>query len=160
MFVWYYYILFSCFFLCLGAATNIHPYVLQVCFRVLVDGRFLKSNGMCVTLTLFQFISSLPFDSQYDRTTCTLSMLDDEKEIAGYNRAITKATFVDFNILAYVRPSELNSFRIHVISNVNSNSTSMPLLTIFQSPVPPTGPIVDIFILCRNNHFTQLLPAA
>ena len=85
---------------------------------------------------------------------------DDEKELAGYSSAITKGLFVDFNILAYVWPSELNSFRIHIISNEDLNSNSMPLMTLFQSPVPTTGPIVDIFLLCRNNHFTQLLPVA
>jgi hypothetical protein len=69
--------------------------------------------------------------------------------------------FVDANMLCFLWPAELSSFRICFISG----SLARPLISCFQPPLSTTSSagrdasqLTEILIRCSGDHFTLLKP--
>eukprot|EP01042_Synura_sphagnicola_P004538 gene4538-5768_t len=126
-----------CFFIHLGVAMQLQPFMLQVAFRYVSEQILasLDANGKDV-------------DDGLSRGMPAVVVKDLLATVVQY------AALVDANALCILWPSDFDNCHICVISGDSSN----PLFTTFARKGRDKRTLRDIIIHCNGSHFTLLSP--
>lgn len=130
-----------CFYLHLGIATGLHPYLLQCHFRA----------------QAMHLLAAAKAQQARDGNGDAGSVLwfeDLLESVLGY------AGFVDANVLCLLWPRELDPYRICFISG-----STRPIFSVFQKKSPSSSsvssspaPLIEVLLYCNGSHFTLLRP--
>lgn len=130
-----------CFYLHLGIATGLHPYLLQCHFRA-------------QALHLLAVAKAQQANANNGGADGVLWFADLLESVLGY------AGFVDANVLCLLWPRELDPYRICFISG-----STRPIFSVFQkkstassSASSSPGPLIEVLLYCNGSHFTLLRP--
>lgn len=119
-----------CFFLHLGIATGIHPYLLQVYFRAM---------AFCLIEESKQRGESSPW---------YLDIVQSVRDYAG---------FVDAQVLAFIWPRELDRFKLCFLSGSRESPVISVFNPPQGTHISPTA-TTEVLIYCNGSHFSLLRP--
>ncbi len=127
-----------CFYIHLGIAINVNPFILQVGMRKLA------AEQLPVYETLIDSMNSLP---GFEPDVATVGAPQILRELLQYT------VFVDAQCLQYVWFKELNNYRIILLSNLVISNRSLSRAHVYQADNIQQGEVTDIVLRFTGSHF-------
>ena len=143
-----------CFFLHLGLATGLNPFVMQACFRR--AARTLLQENSAALAAAVAAAEAAPGNSALEERATELALSAPDYL---FEPVLRRSEYVEFDMLAYLWPVEMERFRICLVPIDWSGALDTIICyTPHNSPYLQDGRWTgeDVIIKKESNHFTVL----